>query len=110
MIEWPAQLVVALAYLDQLERSQALPADQIAAVRKAIGSAETSHLNRGSLAKLQSLARVAERKRRHGQERSRLEAIGSPGENPTATVKVIRRQNLPGQGLHGVVRVRSGPS
>jgi hypothetical protein len=56
-IEWPAQLVVARAYLDQLERSQALPADQIAAVRKAIQRAESSHLNRGELAKLQSFAR-----------------------------------------------------
>ena len=35
-LEWPAQLVVAKAYLDQLERSQALPADRIAALRTAI--------------------------------------------------------------------------
>jgi hypothetical protein len=56
-IEWPAQLVVAKAYLDQLERSQALPADQIAAVRNAIQSAEGSQLNRRELAKLQSFAR-----------------------------------------------------
>src|SRR6202171_6491919 len=55
-IEWPRQLVVAKAYVDQLERSQALPADQIAALRKAIQSAETSHMNRGELAKLKSLA------------------------------------------------------
>jgi 7-keto-8-aminopelargonate synthetase-like enzyme len=55
-IEWPAQLVVARAYLDQLERSQALPASQIAAVRMAIQTAESSHLSRGQLAKLQSLA------------------------------------------------------
>ena len=53
-IEWPSQLVVAKAYLDQLERSQALTADQIAAVRKAIQSAESSHLNPRDLAKLQS--------------------------------------------------------
>jgi hypothetical protein len=56
-IEWPAQLVVAKAYLDQLERSQALPADQIAAVRNAIQSAESSQLNRRELAKLRSFAR-----------------------------------------------------
>src|SRR6266699_1365803 len=55
-IEWPRQLIVAKAYVDQLERSQALPADRIAALRKAIQSAETSHLNRGDLAKLRSLA------------------------------------------------------
>jgi hypothetical protein len=52
-IEWPAKLVVAKAYLDQLERSQALPADQIAAVRAAIQSAESSNLNQTDLAKLQ---------------------------------------------------------
>jgi hypothetical protein len=56
-IEWPAELVVAKAYLDQLERSKALTADQIAAVRNAIQSAESSHLNRRDLAKLQSFAR-----------------------------------------------------
>jgi hypothetical protein len=55
-IEWPAKLVVAKAYLDQLERSQALPADQIAAVREAIQSAESSNLNQKELAKLQSFA------------------------------------------------------
>jgi hypothetical protein len=54
-IEWPRQLVVAHAYVDQLERSQALPADRIAALRNAIQSAETSH-NPGELAKLKSFA------------------------------------------------------
>ncbi|MGH9762909.1 MAG: LVIVD repeat-containing protein, partial [Blastocatellia bacterium] len=54
--EWPHQLVVAKAFLDQLERSQALPADQIAAVREAIERAESSHMNRSELAKLQSFA------------------------------------------------------
>jgi hypothetical protein len=56
-IEWPAKLVVAKAYLDQLERSHALPADRIAAVRKAIESAESSHLNPRELARLRSFAR-----------------------------------------------------
>ncbi len=55
-VEWPAQLVVAKAYLDQLERTQALPADQIAAMRKAIQSAESSHMNRKALVKLQSFS------------------------------------------------------
>ncbi len=55
-IVWPAKLVVAKAYLDQLERSQALPAEQITAVRKAIQSAESSRLSKGR-AKLQSFAR-----------------------------------------------------
>jgi hypothetical protein len=55
-IEWPAQLVVAKAYLDQLSRSQALPPDQIAALWKAIQSAESSHMSKGKLAKLSHMA------------------------------------------------------
>ncbi len=56
-IVWPARLVVAKAYLDQLERSQALPADQITAVRKAIQRAESSRLNQNSRTRLQGFAR-----------------------------------------------------
>src|SRR5262252_5969132 len=55
-IEWPRKLVVARAYLDQLERSQALPADKIAGLRQAIQTAEKANLNRSSLATLKSLA------------------------------------------------------
>ncbi len=55
-IEWPAQLVVAKAYVDQLSRSQALPADRIAALQKAILSAESSHMNSSKLAKLERMA------------------------------------------------------
>jgi hypothetical protein len=54
-IEWPAQLVVAKAYVDQLSRSQALPADRIAALRKAIQNAESSHMSPSMLAKLQRM-------------------------------------------------------
>ncbi|MGB7923349.1 MAG: hypothetical protein WCF57_08895 [Pyrinomonadaceae bacterium] len=55
-IEWPRQLIVAKAYVDQLERSQALPSDRIAALRQAIQRAESSHLNGRELEKLKSLA------------------------------------------------------
>jgi hypothetical protein len=55
-IEWPRTLVVAKAYVDQLERSQALPADRIAALRQALQSAESSHMKQKELAKLKSLA------------------------------------------------------
>jgi hypothetical protein len=47
-IEWPAKLVVAKAYVDQLERSQALPADQIAALRAA--------MSKNKLGKLKGMA------------------------------------------------------
>jgi len=55
-IEWPANWVVAKAYLDQLSRSQVLPEGQVAELRKAIQSAESSHMNKGKVAKLEQFA------------------------------------------------------
>jgi hypothetical protein len=55
-LDWPPGLVVAKAYVDQLERSQALPTKEIAALRKAIQSAQSSHLSKSKLAKLGSMA------------------------------------------------------
>jgi len=55
-IEWPAKLVVARAYLDQLTRSLALPADRIADLQKAMQAAESSRMNKSKLAKLKSMA------------------------------------------------------
>jgi hypothetical protein len=60
-IEWPAKLVVAKAYVDQLTRSQALPADQLAPLQKAIHSAETSHMSRRNVAKLKGMAPTFEK-------------------------------------------------
>jgi hypothetical protein len=59
-LEWPRKLIVAKAYVDQLERSQALQADRITELRQAIQSAESSHLNKKDVAKLQSLAASVE--------------------------------------------------
>lgn len=53
-IVWPRKLVVAKAYLDQLERSQGLPADQIGSLRQAIQKAEGSKSDMGKLKKLAS--------------------------------------------------------
>lgn len=55
-IEWPQDLVVAKAYVDQLSRSQALPTSRITELQKAIGKAEKSHLSKRSVAKLQRIA------------------------------------------------------
>ena len=55
-IEWPRTLVVAKAYVDQLERSQALSADQITQLRTAIQNAESSKMKQKELAKLKSMA------------------------------------------------------
>jgi hypothetical protein len=85
-IEWPAQLVVAKAYLDQLERSQALPADQIAAVRKAIESAESSNLNPRELARLQSFTRSLKKSAgttRSAVDSKRLQALAEILQRPS---------------------------
>jgi hypothetical protein len=55
-IEWPANLIVAKAYVDQLSRSQALPASRIAQLQKAIRNAESSHMSTNKVAKLKSMA------------------------------------------------------
>jgi len=52
---WPANAAVAKAYLDQLARTQALPATEIAKLQKAIHGAETSHMDKNTLRKLKGL-------------------------------------------------------
>jgi hypothetical protein len=82
-IEWPRKLVVAKAYIDQLERSQALPADQIATLRQAIQSAESSHLNQKDLAKLKTLASSVEQSApKSASDSTRLNALAEILKNP----------------------------
>ena len=71
--EFPRKLVVAKAYVDQLERSQALPADRIASLREAIQKAESSK----SLGKLKKLASPLEKDARtkSGADQMRLQAL-----------------------------------
>ncbi len=45
-IVWPRNLIVAKAYVDQLERSQALSADRISALRTAIQKGDTGNLKK----------------------------------------------------------------
>jgi hypothetical protein len=84
-IEWPRKLVVAKAYIDQLERSQALPADRIAALRQAIQGAESSHMNKKELAKLKNLAPSAEESTaaKSAADSTRLQALAEILRSPT---------------------------
>src|SRR5579863_5096392 len=86
-IEWPSNLVVAKAYLDQLERSQALPADQIANLQKAIHSAEASHLSKGKVKNLQKMARSVQQSgdaAKTPADAARLHALAKILEHPVA--------------------------
>jgi hypothetical protein len=84
-IEWPRKLVVAKAYVDQLERSQALPADQITSLRQAIQRAESSRLNKKDTAKLKSLAASVETAAggKSGADVTRLHALAEILKSPT---------------------------
>ncbi len=81
-IEWPRNLVVAKAYVDQLERSQALPVDQITALRQAIQKAESSR-KRG---KLKSFAPSLEKSAgltKSAADSARLRALAEILKRPT---------------------------
>jgi hypothetical protein len=83
-IEWPHTLVIAKAYVDQLERSHALPSDQITSLRQAIQNAESSHLNSKDVAKLKSLASSVEQSAasKSGADATRLNALSEILKSP----------------------------
>ena len=55
-ITWPANFVVARAYLDQLTRSNALPANEVTALNEAIAKGEPASSDRKASAQFQSMA------------------------------------------------------
>ncbi len=86
-IDWPHSLVVAKAYLDQLTRSQALPADRLADLNKTIDSAEKSHLNQRTRAKLQRVIPYLEemaRTAKNSADAARLRALAEVLKQPQA--------------------------
>jgi hypothetical protein len=86
-IEWAPSLVVAKAYLDQLSRSQALPAKQIASLQKAIKGAESSHMNKSRVAKLQGMAPSVEQSAASAKtpaDSARIRALAEILKHPSA--------------------------
>jgi hypothetical protein len=86
-LTWPSQLTVSLAYLDQLERSQALPANQISALRKQISRTQKSSLGAKDLATLQKMSASVEKQAssaKNSTDAKRLQALAQILEHPTA--------------------------
>jgi hypothetical protein len=86
-IVWPAKLVVAKAYLDQLARSQALSAEKLEALGAAVESAEKSHLGKKETAKLSGMAPSVEASAvaaKDAADAKRLHALARILEHPTA--------------------------
>jgi hypothetical protein len=54
-ITWPANFIVARAYLDQLSRGSALAPERIAALTAAMAKVEASRSNRRDVSQLQAL-------------------------------------------------------
>ena len=81
---WPRKLVVAHAYIDQLERSQALPPDQIMNLRQAIRGAEGLNMNPTELAKLRNLAPSLETiaRTKNAADTARLQGLAEILRNP----------------------------
>lgn len=80
-IRWGKQLVIAKAYLDQLERSNGLPAAEIASMRQAIAKAEASK----SAKDLKSSAAAAEkaaRSTKNASDAARLNGIAEVFKQP----------------------------
>ena len=86
-IAWPSQLVVARAYLDQLGRSQALPAKRLDALNKAVVRAQTSKLGKKDVARLQGMAASVEADAsgaKSAADAKRLHALAQIMQSPTA--------------------------
>jgi hypothetical protein len=84
---WPSHLTVARAYLDQLGRSQALSADRIADLNKAIARAQKSHLGKKDVAKLHGMAASVETSAsdaKDAKDAQRLHELAHILESPTA--------------------------
>jgi hypothetical protein len=86
-IDWPSDLVVAQAYVDQLARSQALSAKKVAELNKAIDRTEKSHLKKKDLDKLTKMATSVEDNATTAKDQTdarRLHALADILKHPTA--------------------------
>jgi hypothetical protein len=79
-IDWPRSLVVAKAYVDQLERSKGLSAEQISELRSAIQKAEGSK----SFGDLKKLSKSLEKNAGQSKDSARISALVEILKRPTA--------------------------
>jgi hypothetical protein len=83
-IVWPSKLIVAKAYLDQLGRSSALPAEQLATLNQAVDKAQKSKLSAKDKAALAKLAGTLDAsKASNAADSKRIEGLASILKTPT---------------------------
>ena len=86
-IVWPNKLVVAKAYLDQLERTNGLSADQISSLRDSIEKAEASNLGKKERSQLKKDAKSldkAAKSAKNAADASKIKALASVLKAPVA--------------------------
>jgi hypothetical protein len=86
-IVWPSNVKVSLAYIDQLERSQALTADQIKNLKKAVEKAQKGHLGKKDQARMKELSASLETNASSAKtpaDANRLHALAKILETPVA--------------------------
>jgi hypothetical protein len=86
-IVWPLNLTVALAYLDQLTRSKALPDEQLAALHVAVVNAQASKLSKADRMTLKEMARPVEKASATAKDpadTNRLKELAAILKHPTA--------------------------
>ena len=76
-IVWANQLVVAKAYIDQLERSQSLTANKVSELRTAIQKAESSKKDAGKLKKLAPSLETTAKTSKNTADSNRLQALAA---------------------------------
>ncbi len=76
---WPANVVVARAYLDQLNRSKGISASRAAAVKSALDKAEKDKAGQGAIDQLDSVAKQVEQDAgsASGQDAARLKGLAA---------------------------------
>ncbi len=82
-IVWPNKLVIAKAYIDQLERSKAISADQISDLRQAIEKGETNKKGLGKLKKLAPSLEKSAAASKNAADATRLKALAVILKRPT---------------------------
>lgn len=83
-IVWPNSLTIAKAYVDQLERSNALPSEQITTLRGAIQKAESSPKDAKNLKKHVSMLEKHAGMTKNGSDASRMRALAQILKRPSA--------------------------
>jgi len=88
-VTWPATPVTARAYLDQLTRSKALPAERLAALQSAVGRAEKagSKKDAATAKELETLAAQVDSEGRSGADRARAGALAVTLKGIAATLR-----------------------